>query len=323
MSQEIPMFKMLQSRPPVSLLCVAVLTTTILGSTPAPLQAQSVATSPGKLTLAQFVEERGGTARINLSAKLRMLSQRIPAAACVYSAHGNDDLAKAGLTAALEEFDQIVKGLEFGDESLGILGAEDSIKALKGLHILAEEWAPMNAAATALLESGGNDADALSQIYGQEAKVLKVTQKLAVEIGALYTDANSLTIGSAMAIDIAGRQRMLLQKMTKEACQISTGAGTADTSAALQKTVDTFDTTLTAMIDGMPEAGMPPAPTPEIRAAIEAVRTEWLAARAAVDGVIGGANLDPAGLAALMATHDALMKAMNQIVTDYAASATF
>jgi Type IV pili methyl-accepting chemotaxis transducer N-term len=317
------------SMPPTLVTCCVApaMRAALLGATLATACAMPVAaeTQPNSatLTLAQFVKETGGTARINLSAKLRMLSQRIAADACVYGSHGDDAQTVEGLMATLDEFQKIMTGLEVGDESLGILGPEESAKALKGLKILAQEWALIDTEVRALIASGGNDTTKLALIYEQEPKVLKIAQKLTVEIGALYTDPNSLTIGSAMAIDIAGRQRMLLQKMTKEACQISTGAGTAETPAQLRSTVDTFDTTLTAMIDGLPEAGMPPAPTPAIRDAIEAVKAEWQTARAPFDAAIAGETLDPAALAALRVATNSLVKSLNKIVADYAASATF
>jgi hypothetical protein len=317
------MLKVLYSGRPAAVLRASLLTAAFAGATAFPVIAQDQSAAPANLILADLVKERGGTARINLSAKLRMLSERIPAMACVYSTHGNDEVSLAALTAALDEFAKIVKGLEAGDDSIGILGAEDSSKALKGLKILAEEWAPMEAAAKDLIASGGDNPAALAKLYEQEPNVLKITQKLAVEIGAIYTDPNSLTIGSAMSIDIAGRQRMLLQMMTKEGCLISTGTGTTDSPARLQATVDMFDKTLAAMIDGLPEAGLPPAPTPEIRAELEALRADWQANRVIIDGVVGGTALDAAGLGGLLVSNDRLMASMNTIVAAYAKASAF
>jgi hypothetical protein len=284
--------------------------------------AQDVSLVTAQLILADFVSERGGPVRINLSAKLRMLSQRIAALSCIQGTYG-DALAATNLTAAIEEFDKIVKGLAAGDESIGILGAEESAKALRGLQLIAEEAAPMMAAARNLLVAGGDSAADLAVIYEKEPMVLKIAQKLAVEIGAIYSNPNSIMTASAMAIDIAGGQRMLLQKMTKEACQISTGAGTAETPAMLEKTITTFDLTLTALIEGMPEAGVQPAPTPEIRGKLEAIRAEWQTVRAPLDAVLAGTPLDAAGVGALLSDTDELLKGLNNVVSDYAASATY
>jgi hypothetical protein len=302
---------------------VMMLTAAIGGVGLPPALAQDQSITAAQLILADFVQERGGPARINLSAKLRMLSQRITATACILGNDPKDELAFAKLTAAINEFDQIVKGLEVGDESIGIIGPEESAKALRGLQLIAEEAAPMLAAARNLLASGDGGASDLAVVYEKEPKVLKIAQKLATEIGAIYTNPNSMSVASAMAIDIAGRQRMLLQKMTKETCQISTGAGTPETSAMLEKTISSFDMTLTALIDGMPEAGVPPAPTPEIRAKLEAIRAEWQIVRVPLDAAVAGTPLDGAAMHTLLIGTEDLLKGLNSVVSDYAASATF
>jgi hypothetical protein len=285
--------------------------------------AQDQAGATAQVIDADFIKERGGTARINLSAKLRMLSQRITAEACIYATHANDEVAAKDLTAALDEFDRIVAALEVGDESLGILGAEDSAKIIKGLKVLAEEWAPMGAAARDLITLGGDNAADVAVIYEQEPKVLKIAQKLATEVGAIYTDPKSVSVASAMAIDIAGRQRMLLQEMVKEACQISTGAGTAETPAKLEASLGTFDATLAALIQGMPEAGVPPPPTPEIRAELEAVKATWQTVRAPIDSALSGTMLDAPAMSTLLVSTDELMKELNHVVGDYADAATY
>jgi hypothetical protein len=301
-----------------------ILVTAFIGLLGAPMAvAQNKPALSTQLTLADLVKERGGTARINYSAKLRMLSQRVAAMSCIYASDAKDDAAKAGLAAAQEEFEKIVKALELGDDTLGILGPEDSAKILKGLKVIAEEWGPMNTATASLLAASGNSPADLAVIYQHEAKVLKIAQKLATEVGAIYADPASISTANALVIDIAGRQRMLLQKMKKEACQISTGGATAETPDMLKASVSTFEVTLTALIDGMPEAGVQPAPTPEIRGKLEKILADWQIARAPFDTVLSGTPLDPAGLNELLATTDALTKAMNDVVADYAAASTY
>jgi hypothetical protein len=312
-----------ESRPSRHPVRVLLMTAAIIGSGVTTTPAQDKTSIAAQVLLVDLASERGGPARINLSAKLRMLSQRITAMACIHGSNANDELSAEKLTAAMEEFEKIVIGLAMGDESLGIPGQEDSAKALKGLKLIAAEAQPMMAAAKSMLASGGDSPADLATIYAQEPKVLKIAQKLAAEIGAIYANPNSLTTASAMAIDIAGRQRMLLQKMTKEACQISTGAATPETAVMLEKTVSTFDLTLTALIDGMPEAGVQPAPTAEIRAKLEAIRAEWQTVRIPMDAVLAGTSLDASGMNALLTGTDELLKGLNSVVSDYAASATF
>ncbi len=270
----------------------------------------------------ELSKETDGPSRINFTAKLRMLSQRVAATSCIFAAGGDGEASSAALKGAAAEFRKIMVALAVGDESLGIIGPEEAAKVLKGLAVLERDWAPVEAAVADLL-AGGDSAAALATIYAGEGKVLGVAQKLTAEVTGLYANPNQMSQANAMAIDFEGRQRMLLQKMTKEACQISTGGATAETQAMLEKTVATFEMTLTALIDGMPEAGVQPAPTPEIRAALELLRTDWQGKRAVLEGVLAGTPLDAAGLGALLTTADSMMKSVNDVVAEYAKTATF
>ena len=69
-----------------------------------------------QITQASFVEDTGASQRIDLSGKLRMLSQRIPAAACALKAGVAPDESRALLDNSLGEFEAILAALEFGND---------------------------------------------------------------------------------------------------------------------------------------------------------------------------------------------------------------
>jgi hypothetical protein len=284
--------------------------------------AEQPASTAANLTLAQFVDERGGSQRIDYTAKLRMLSQRIPANACIYVAGGETEVSAPGLKAAAEELSKILKALEFGDESLGILGPEDNARILVGLKKLSEEWAPMEAAVNDLL-SGGDAAAALATLYERNGVVLGIAQKLVPEVSGAYAMPNAMPQANAFALDLAGRQRMLSQQMLLKACKLATGAATEEDMKALQSGINNFDATLNGLIDGMPEAGLIAAPTPEIKAALVALRDYWQPVKPVVDGLVGGGTLDAAGLGKLLVDVNKILKDMNAIVGMYAADAGF
>ncbi len=73
-------------------------------------------------------------------------------------------------------------------------------------------------------------------------------------------------------INVAGRQRMLSQKMSKEALLIASGDRSA--GAALTATAQEFDQTLTDLIQGNAERGIPAA-AGAVPAQLEKVRTLW------------------------------------------------
>lgn len=74
------------------------------------------------------------------------------------------------------------------------------------------------------------------------------------------------------AINTAGEQRMLTQKMTWEAHQV--GMGETDQRAELERTADRYDRQLTALIEGNETMGLPPAPD-GAQEQLTTVQTEW------------------------------------------------
>lgn len=297
---------------------LVVLTTALSLSLSPVVQAQDLT----GLALAQFIDDRGGAARINFSGKLRMLSQRITAAACLRTAGAEADTSSKILSASTEEFANILAALEVGDESLGITGAEDRKKTLVGLKVAAEKFAPMKAAVDDLL-AGGDPQAALAILYESNGPLLATAQKLVTEISGQYSDPNAMSQAGALGVDLAGRQRMLSQKMVKLACQISTGTATPEDTAELTKSIGIYDTTLVALIDGMADAGVQPAPTPEIKDLLTAIQTDWKAIQPQLEGVAAGAPLDTAGLGALLLSVDKLLGAMNESVALYAKASSF
>jgi len=105
--------------------------------------AAAQAESNGSVARAGFVEESGGSARINLAGKLRMLSQRIPAAACAVKAGLVADESQAVLDGAVAEFHQILAALEFGDDSIGVFGAEERARTLRVIQELHTKFDPI------------------------------------------------------------------------------------------------------------------------------------------------------------------------------------
>ncbi|MCC7353412.1 MAG: type IV pili methyl-accepting chemotaxis transducer N-terminal domain-containing protein [Anaerolineae bacterium] len=102
------------------------------------------------------------------------------------------------------------------------------------------------------------------------------------------TDAQT---GDALVINLAGRQRMLIQQMTKEALQI--GAGNDESHVpALQTSARTFDTTLLAFIHGGQAPYLSDRPVavsatrnPNIITALEQLQRTWDAFRSNLDVV--------------------------------------
>ncbi|WP_353118584.1 methyl-accepting chemotaxis protein [Nitratidesulfovibrio sp.] len=127
-----------------------------------------------------------------------------------------------------------------------------------------------------------------------------------------------------MAVNLAGRQRMLSQKMTKEALALLHG-GPATLRQSIANQIRVFDLTLTAFIDGGqapltlkadgPTGQLPP-PSAVVRGQLLTVRGEWLRLRGLVEAALPeGAAPAPETAPALLAASDGVLDAMNKAVT--------
>ncbi len=253
-----------------------------------PMQAQAL--TPEQLQMIQYREDTGASQRIDLSGKLRMLSQRIPAAACNYTAGIESATSNTVMNAAIAEFDAIMHALEFGDETLGVIGVEERRKTIVGLGKLRELWEPMRDTANQI-GTGGGTAETVATLAEQSADVLKMAQRIVSEISGQYSDPTALLQSDAITIDIAGRQRMLTQRMSKNVCLIASGMTVVAAIEELNDAAQMFDISLGALRSGMDDAGIVPPPTADISAGLAIVLADWgtiqpIVARAAAGEVL-------------------------------------
>ncbi|MGL4235212.1 type IV pili methyl-accepting chemotaxis transducer N-terminal domain-containing protein [Tabrizicola sp.] len=233
----------------------------------APLQADLVI----KAELA--IEDVGASARVDYSGRLRMFSQKIAGKACQFATH-QDAQHKEILIDAIAQYEKFIIALRDGDESIGIFGPEPRAKTLRDIEALLVIWKPYRAAAEAVAE--GQDIEKnLDYLAENNEILLKAASDLASDINAEYANPAEMTQANAMVIDIAGRQRMLTQKMGKEACGVETAHPAFGTVEDLRATAALFDVSLNALITGMPEAGVMPPPTPKIAADLQTIKEEW------------------------------------------------
>lgn len=95
---------------------------------------------------------------------------------------------------------------------------------------------------------------------------------LAILLSIMYVNQKGKT--DSAVINIAGKQRMLTQKISKDIFRLSTSNG-AD-SCDMVKNSNEFDGSLNDLIQGSPERGIYPPPTQEIHEQLLLVKKQWL-----------------------------------------------
>ncbi len=295
-------------------LYVALLLPFSLGATAIPVLAQT--TEQSQISPA---DQENAQERINLSGKLRMLSQRIPSAACHLSRNIDTDSSSALLLGATVEFEKILTALEFGDTELNIQNAETRRKTLVRIQELRETWEPLKAAVDAVIGGAASDAE-FSHILAENLPVLGAAQLLVEELVKQYSNPNAVTRASLMLIDISGRQRMLTQKVSKETCILGGANTTPDTVSDIEGTIRIFEASLEALRFGMPAVGVGPPPNAEISAGLDGVLTDWKSVKPLLTEVLGGGELSDDDNILKFQQLNITMANMNAVVGMYGAA---
>jgi len=166
---------------------------------------------------------------------------------------------------------------------------------------------------------------------------LSLNYKLTVVLAAFLAIGvvNSLIIysvvtkqkASARAINLAGRQRMLTQKMSKEAFILTTVAAgeEAEVRKSLEATAHLFEATLKGLLQGDASQGLEPVEDGDTKRKLIEVRGLWEPFHAAIDVIINkGAASDEGreALAYIKANNIKLLKTMNEAVGLYERSSS-
>ncbi|WP_341366789.1 type IV pili methyl-accepting chemotaxis transducer N-terminal domain-containing protein [Yoonia sp. BS5-3] len=262
--------------------------------------------------------ESDGADRIRYAQRLTMLTQKVAAASCALTSDVAIDESYADLEEAMHETDIILDALKFGNEALHILGPEENRRTLHDLQELRTEWYETHTAVEAVLADGHN-VDSAHVIDDHNLSLLDKATVVASDILGQYSHPYEMTQADALLINIAGRQQMLTQKMSKDACEIWTGYHADIGREDLEATMVIFENSLHALRYGMPEAGVVAAPTPEIEADLDSILERWGVIRTNLDLLLAGEELDMAQKYEIFHDFNEELKEIDHLVNDYRA----
>jgi hypothetical protein len=119
-----------------------------------------------------------------------------------------------------------------------------------------------------------------------------------------------------IVINLAGKQRMLTQKMSKEALLIAKGINIQSNSQSLHKTIALFDKTLLGLRNGNKSLHLPKTNNKEIVKQIDKVISLWKSFKIHVEKVANG-ETGKATLVAIDKENLPLLRNMNMVVQMY------
>ena len=253
-----------------------------------------------------------GRRRINLAARQGMLSQQIVKSAG-FAALGVTPAAQISyVRGSAELFEKTLRALRDGNDAFGLV-PEPKTAVLIELAKVERAWVDYRAAIDAFLSANDPSAGSLDDLVARNGEVLAAAENHALSVERSY-GGTDLPLHIAVAISIAGRQRMLTQKMGKDYALIALGIDAEANRTALAQSVELFGNSLAGLIDGFPMVGLQPAKGAELRERLATVRELWIGLKPALDAIAAGALPSQADIVRISWETNPLLVAMNQAV---------
>ena len=201
--------------------------------------------------------------KINLSGKQRMLTQRMTKLALLISLNINKDKNKKSLMTFANLYNDTLEGFKGKDD-----------KAINAQIVVIEKaWKPFFKNVKTVVDGKDKDGKALDYLIGNNEALLKESNILVTKYEEGNKSQNYMEKAMVSIINLAGRQRMLTQKMTKE--KLLCVKGKSENSAKLEKTVKLFDDSLTSLMKGNTKKKISKPSNKKIKDQLDKVASIW------------------------------------------------
>jgi len=210
---------------------------------------------------------------INLAGKQRMLTQKMSKDALLIAEGIDVEKNKKDLESSMKLFEKTLNGLMHGDKELRL--AKTNSKSIQTqLRKVQKLWEDFKKDLQEILK-GNTSREVLLNISRKNVPLLKNMHKAVTMFVEQSGNLSKLKIDIANDINIAGRQRMLTQKMSKELLLIDLGIEPEKNKKELKKTINLFDRSLKALLYGDKEIGSKGCKLNNIKQQLLIVKGYW------------------------------------------------
>ncbi len=210
---------------------------------------------------------------INLAGKQRMLTQKMSKDALLIAEGIDVEKNKKDLKKSMQLFEKTLKGLMRGDKSLR-LAKTDNKEILAQLKKVNSLWSDFKKDLNQVLK-GNTSKKVLENIAQKNIPLLKNMHKAVTMFVAKSGSLSKLDKFTANAINIAGRQRMLTQKIAKDLLLIDLGIDPKKNKQNLKESVELFDSSLNGLLNGSKKLGLKPCQLNHIKKQLLIVKGYW------------------------------------------------
>ncbi|MEM6689073.1 MAG: type IV pili methyl-accepting chemotaxis transducer N-terminal domain-containing protein [Planctomycetota bacterium] len=283
------------------------------------LSAFAICLLSASIGIAEPTAEQWATI-LNLSGRQRMLTQKKSKEALFVTADVNAGSLRGYLNKTTTLFESTLTGLRDGDASVG-LPATENPRIVKQLDKVQEMYLELKPLFDKVSQGGVLSADDMTLLAENNLPLLKEMNKAVKMYERGAKKVLSGDEAAAVVINLAGKQRMLTQKMTKEALLVQLGVAKDENVLNLRETATLFDSTLAGLLDGNEDLELPGTSDEKIREQLGVVCSLWTKLEPSFQSVLGGNALSAGELATLSTDNVTLLKEMNKAVQMFASSA--
>lgn len=258
-------------------------------------------------------------ARIDISGRQRMFAQRMAGLSCLVSLNIDAETHAREVLEIRDQYRATLESLLDGNPEINMTAETDpNVKAA-----IASAVTPFEELSVLL-----SVFETQSTLSAQRLRAISVVSRQVFETAAALTskiqssrssEMQNLALIDTMIINIAGRQRMLAEKTAKLLCLAQVGINVEGNLQELAETEAVFESTMDALINGMPGVLLPP-PTEEIGTKLEHILAVWTSSRSIRNRAAQGVTLNAADIVLVVGGLKTVRIMINEVVKLYNAA---
>lgn len=253
---------------------------------------------------------------INMADRERLLSQKLSKELLLVALGYNKKENLRNIQYDHDTFARILKGLHYGDVELALQPTEDG-EVLDRLSRVEELWPLFESALRDSIKSGHVLRDHVEIVADLSLPLLTAMD----EAVQSYEDWDARITPTFSLLDhvvnLAGRQRMLSQKMATEFLLIAYGHSVKINRARLKGTIKQFDRVMTGLMTGDGQLRLLPPPNQRIMAQLRSVQRLWADYRPLLETAMKGKKVSEDHLAHMASLSGSLLSEMDAAVNMY------
>lgn len=260
------------------------------------------------LTAPLVAEQPAGLQRmIDYAQNQTVLAEKISKELVLVALEVDTEKNLKNLESSRALFERTLNGLRDGDTGLGLPGSTNQ-DFIDNLGKAGELWLVYDATIRTSFESGRITADQVGTVADLTAPI---TTAMENAVAVLERDSNEGRLVSMLdaTIELAGRQRLLTQRMSREFLLVAYGHEVGKNRSRLKESIALFDRTLDGLISGNIEQRLVPAPSVEIRAQLRKVARIWDTFLPILTNAAKGGEIDRESIARMASTSEPLLDA--------------